>query len=395
MKPVSGTNLEQAKAHNRRVVIEMIRTQGPMTRSELARQTALTVQTISNIVGELVASRLLKAGEQRALPRGQPVTPYDIDPDGAYSIGLELERDHAAGVLTDLSGAVRARLRRPAARPGPDAALPLLADMAEELIATAGVDRSRLLGAGIAMPGRYQGEGVTSLSPVALPGWQAYPVAARLEERLGMPVLVENDASAATIGERLYGAGRGLSNFAYIWIGMGVSSGLVIDGQLYRGSQRNAGEIHHMIAVAGGKACHCGKRGCLGAYLALGAVHEHLGTADDDEEAILAALERDDPALDRWIAEAVGPLRQAIDFYELAFDPATVILGGSMPPALLARLMERLEPLHPPVDPDAVRQSPRGIAGATGKDTSLLGAAALPVFSETNPQFDVLQKPVG
>lgn len=395
MKSVSGTNLEQAKAHNRRVVIETIRRHGPMTRSELAKLTALTVQTISNIVGELVALRLLKAEKQRALPRGQPVTPYAIDPDGAFSIGLELERDHAAGVLTDLTGAVRAELRWPADRPSPERALPLLAGLAEELIALSGVDRSRILGAGIAMPGRYQGEGVTSLTPVALPGWQAFPVAARLKERLGMPVLVENDASAATIGERLYGAGRGLSSFAYIWIGMGLASGLVIDGQLYRGSQRNAGEIHHLIAVPGGKPCPCGKRGCVGAYLAVGAVHAHLGTAEDDEDAIARALEAGHPGLDAWADEAIGPLRQLIDVYELAFDPATVILGGSLPPGLLALLMERLEPLHPAVDPDAVRQIPRVIAGAAGKNISLLGAAALPVFSETNPQFDVLQKPVG
>lgn len=392
MKSVSGTNLEQAKAHNRRVVIEAIRAHGAMTRSELARLTALTVQTISNIVAELVSAHMLMAGEPRTLPRGQPVTPYSINPDGAYSIGLELERDHAAGVLTDLSGAVRAKLEKPAQRPGPDEALPLLSGIVDELIALAGIDRGRLLGAGIAMPGRYREEGTPSLSPVALPGWQDYPVAARLGERLGLPVLVENDASAAAIGERLYGAGRGLSDFAYVWIGMGISSALVIDGRLHRGRHRNAGEIHHLIAVPGGRTCLCGKQGCLGAYLALGALHEAIGS--ESEEAVLAAIASDDPAVAVWAETAAEPLRQLVDLYELAFDPATVVIGGSLPPALLERLIGALDPLHPPVDPDAPRDMARVMMGAAGRDTSLLGAAALPVFSETNPQFDVLQKPV-
>lgn len=392
MKPVSGTNLEQAKAHNRRVVIETIRAHGPMTRSDLARRTALTVQTISNIVAELVSARMLMAGSPRVLPRGQPVTPYSIDPDGAYSIGLELERDHAAGVLTDLSGAVRARIERPADRPGPDAALPLLGAIVDDLVVLAGIDRSRLLGTGIAMPGRYRKEGVASLSPAALPGWQDYPIADRLGERLGMPVLVENDASAAAIGERLYGAGRGLSDFAYIWIGLGISSALVIDGRLHRGRRGNAGEIHHLVAVPDGRPCACGKRGCLGAYLALGTLHEGIGSTE--EEAVLRAIAEDHPAVVAWAQAAAEPLRQIIDAYEMAFDPATVIIGGSLPPPLLARLLETLEPLHPPVDPEAMRDLPRVTRGAAGRDTSLMGAAALPVFSETNPQFDVLQKPV-
>jgi predicted NBD/HSP70 family sugar kinase len=87
-------------------------------------------------------------------------------------------------------------------------------------------------------------------------------------------------------------------------------------------------------------------------------------------------------------------MRQTIDFLELAFDPQTIVLGGSMPPSLLKRLALRLEPLHVPVNPTAERAIPRIMVGATGRDTAILGAAALPIFSETNPQFDVLQKPL-
>ncbi|MBB3393552.1 MULTISPECIES: ROK family transcriptional regulator [unclassified Rhizobium] len=398
MKAISGTNLEQAKSHNRRVVIEAIRTNGPLSRAALARLTALSTQTVSNIVEELEGSELLKAETPLKAARGQPITPYSINPNGAYSIGLELERDHAVGVLTDLSGRVRARIEKAVDRPTPGEAMPILAGIADELQRSFRFDRARLLGAGIAMPGRYAAEGVTSLSPVTLPGWQDFPVARELAGLVGAPVLIENDATAAAIGERLYGVARGLSSFVYLFLGGGIGAGMFLDGHLYKGSRSNAGEIGHMIVVPNGLACVCGKRGCLDRYVSLGSAYEYLDIRDfeqHDPETLAALIEKGNTRIDAWAEAAAEPMRQTIDFLELAFDPQTIVLGGSMPPSLLQRLVRQLEPLHTPVNPGAERNLPRIMIGATGRDTAILGAAALPIFSETNPQFDVLQKPLG
>jgi len=398
MKAISGTNLEQAKSHNRRVVIEAIRTNGPLSRAALARLTALSTQTVSNIVEELEGAELLKAEAPQKAARGQPITPYSINPDGAYSIGLELERDHAVGVLTDLSGNVRARVEKAVDRPTPAEAMPILAGIVDELQRSFRFDRTRLLGVGIAMPGRYAAEGVTSLSPVTLPGWQDFPVARELADLIGVPVLVENDATAAAIGERLYGVARGLSSFVYLFLGGGIGAGMFLDGHLYKGSRSNAGEIGHMIVVPNGLACVCGKRGCLDRYVSLGSVYGYLGIRDSEQHdpgTLSAMIEQGNSRIDAWAEAAAEPMRQTIDFLELAFDPQTIVLGGSMPPSLLQRLARKLEPLHTPVNPGEERNLPRIMIGATGRDTAILGAAALPIFSETNPQFDVLQKPLG
>ncbi|MET3758091.1 hypothetical protein ABID08_005473 [Rhizobium binae] len=88
--------------------------------------------------------------------------------------------------------------------------------------------------------------------------------------------------------------------------------------------------------------------------------------------------------LDAWLDQAVQPLRQTLDFLELAFDPQTIVLGGSLSTSLMRRLAERLEPLHVPIDPNRKGSLPRVMIGMTGKDTAVLGAAALPIFSETN-----------
>lgn len=397
-KAISGTNLEQAKSHNRRVVIEAIRTNGALSRASIARLTALSSQTISNIVEELERTELLRPEATLKGARGQPAVPYSINPDGGYSIGLQLDHQLAVGVVTDLSGTMRARIERPVDRPTPAEAMPLLAAIAAELIATSRLDRTRLLGIGMSMPGPFGVEGLTSVGPTALPGWHDFPVAEELQRLTGIPVIVENDATAAAIGERLYGVAKNLDSFVYLFIGTGLGAGLFLNGHLYKGSRHNAGEIGHIIVRPGGLACGCGKRGCLERYVSLRAAYETLGLPDPDHaspDLLEELLAKGDSRLDAWITDAVEPLRQAIDVLELALDPETVVLGGFMPLPVIEELASRLEPLHLSVSATSARTTPRVLVGAAGKDTSVLGAAALPIFSETNPQFDVLQKPFG
>jgi predicted NBD/HSP70 family sugar kinase len=396
-KAISGTNLEQAKSHNRRVVIEAIRTNGALSRAAIARLTALSSQTVSNIVQELETAELLRPEPTLKGARGQPAVPYTINPDGGYSIGLQLDHQLLVGVITDLSGTVRARIERGIDRPTPAQAMPLLAAVSDDLMRAFRFDRTRLLGIGMAMPGPFGVEGMTSVGPTALPGWQDFPIAEELQRLTGIAVTVENDATAAAIGERLYGVARNLNSFVYLFLGTGLGAGLFLNGHLYKGSRHNAGEIGHMIVAPGGLECGCGKRGCLERYVSLRAAYESLDLPDPDHaspELLESLVARGDSRIETWIDNAVQPLRQAINVMELALDPETVVLGGFMPLAIIERLAAGLEPLLLSVSTATDRNVPRVVVGAAGKDTSVLGAAALPIFSETNPQFDVLQKPV-
>src|SRR3954469_15714225 len=234
-KAVAGTNLEQAKSHNRRVVIEAIRTNGALSRASIARLTALSSQTISNIVEELERTELLRPEAILKGARGQPAVPYSINPDGGYSIGLQLDHQLAVGVVTDLSGTVRSRIEQPVDRPTPVEAMPALAAMPKDLMGRFRFDRSRLIGIGMAMPGPFGVEGMTSVGPTALPGWQDFPIAEELQRLTGIAVTVENDATAAAIGERLYGVARNLNSFVYLFLGTGLGAGLFLNGHLYKG----------------------------------------------------------------------------------------------------------------------------------------------------------------
>jgi predicted NBD/HSP70 family sugar kinase len=376
------------------VVIEAVRLNGPISRAEIARATALTSQTVSNIVEELQGSGMLQAEAPRTGSRGQPATPLSIDPDGAYSVGLQFDHHGLTAVLADLAGHVRARAEAEIADARPEAAVAAMARAVRELRRSGGIDWSRVLGAGLAMPGPFNAAGRSLMGPTSLPGWDD-PDLAAIGARIGLPLLLENDAKAAAIGEHLYGAAKHLTSFAYIFFGMGLGTGLFVDGHVYKGHGGNAGEIGHMIVESEGRPCHCGNRGCLEQYVSLRAAYQavgdrHPGRTSPDE--LVRRLDAGDTRLDDWIASTLAPLRRAINALESLLDPETIILGGAMPEPILRRIAELLPPLPVSTVSQDQRTLPRLMVGAAGQDTPALGAAALPVFDELNPQLNLLLK---
>ncbi|POZ60838.1 ROK family protein [Chromobacterium alticapitis] len=387
---VSGTNLEHARSHNRRAVLETVRLNRQLTRADLARLTALTPQTVSNITAELLDAGMLLAGSPlRDGARGQPAVPLSVNPDGAYSMGVHLDHQGVIAVVSDLSGRVRARAERALPQATPAAALPLIDQLRDELRRESGLDWSRLLGAGFVMPGPFGVEGMTSVGPTTLPGWEEIDGRA-LSRALGIPVLLQKDATAAAIGERLYGMASQLRNFVYLFVGTGLGAGLFLDGRLYTGGRSNAGEVGHMIVAPGGRACECGNRGCLERYVSLQALYETLGLADGalatPEHLAGLALDGDG---ERWLDSAAEPLRQAVNILESLLDIEAVVIGGLLPPRWLNALVRRLHPLPVSI---RHRDGERLRLGSAGRDVVALGAAALPIFDEFNPQYEVLLK---
>src|SRR4051794_24927684 len=219
---LTGTNLLYAKQYNLRIVHETIRLFGPVSRADVARRTALTGQTVSNLARELIELGLVYEAERRAGGggRGAPSTALAVNPDGAYAIGLGFNRDHLTGVLVDLAGTVRQRAHMELDLLAPRTALDLMVGMVERLVARQGLAREAVCGVGIGIPGpMYPAEGGDGyvVNPKSFPGWHCVPLASWLRERLGVPVVIENNATAAALGERWYGAGRQIGTFFYLF----------------------------------------------------------------------------------------------------------------------------------------------------------------------------------
>ncbi|WP_397453023.1 ROK family protein [Pseudomonas sp. NA-150] len=387
----AGTNAEHARLHNRRVILEAVRLAGRLTRADLTRLTSLTAQTVSNIVTELQEEGILLVHAAEKGGRGQPPVPLSINPEGGYSIGFHVEQHRIIAVLLDLLGQTQAQVRLSVSYPSFEDALPMILDTTRQFQQQ--LSAGRFFGVGIALPGPFNVEGMTAVGPTGLSGWDDPTIAARLNKELGVPVLIENDATAATMGERLYGVASDLHNFVHLFIGSGLGAGLYLDNRLYSGSWHNAGEIGHMTVIPNGKTCHCGNQGCLERYISIAALLEHLGhPADHDIAEWDTTSKAFQQGVEVWLDEAVPALRQAINILESVLDPQTILISGFLPEPILLRLIERLEPLSRSISSRSDREYPRIQLGTAGPDTVALGAAALMILAEISPHYETLLK---
>lgn len=365
---LKGTNQEYGRPYNRRLVLETIRLLAPVARGEIAKRVGLTVQTVSTIIRELELQGFVRGVRETPKGRGLPPTFLNINPDGGYAIGVHVTPVGLKAALINLSGDVIGERERALPQASPDRAFREIEKLVVSLRKLR--PRGRMLGIGLALPGPFDVESMSFVGPTTLEGWKGVPIRQRLGKLTGLPAFIEADLAAAALGERLYGAGRDLREFYYLYFGVGLGGCLVREGAPVRGAFGNAGEIGHVPLVPNGEPCPCGNRGCLERYLSLEAMERRS-----------AAI-----GMDRWIAEAAPLLRSAIVTIENLFDPATIILGGSAEDALLTRLIAAAEPLAHSVSERSGRKAPRITRSKDGGNAVLRGAAALAVAGVLSPR---------
>jgi glucokinase len=236
-------------------------------------------------------------------------------------------------------------------------------------------------------------DGVVMSAP-NLAGWtEPVPLGARLDAVLGIPVVVDNDATVGAVGEWAAGSGLGATNLLGVWLGTGVGGGLVLDGRPFRGSFGGAGEFGHVVVQREGALCGCGRRGCVEAYAGRAAMERAAGirmaagTPSLLTEIMAAkgkkrmtssvweeALERGDEIASGLIDEAVAALGVAIGSAVNLLDLDTVVIGGGLAEKLGSTLAERLaDAMRPHL---IVPEQPRRTAIAQlGDDSGVVGAA--------------------
>jgi predicted NBD/HSP70 family sugar kinase len=374
---LDGTNLEDAKIHNRRVVIEAIRLHGKLTRVEIARLTRLTAQTVTNITRELEQIGWIQSHSPVRAGRGQPAIPLSINPDGASSIGIHLDQGLLNIIVVDLAGIEILRKTASFETSEPTLIFEQVTLELQSLRQEMGSRWQKILGIGWAMPGPFDVQGISSTGPTTMHGWEKINVSKELESIFQVPIWIANDATAAALGEHLYGEAQQLSSFVYLFINKGLGAGLYLNGKIYDGYSHNAGEIGHIIVQPEGRLCFCGNHGCLERYLSLQAAYElcDLGAQATPNHL----LELSPETLDQWLAQAVPATRQAINIVECMFDAQAVILGGMIPDIILQKLVSLLPPYHQSVRSKLPNEL-RVRVGKTGSDSAALGAAALPIM---------------
>jgi len=184
-----------------------------------------------------------------------------------YAVGVDLGGHFIKVGLVDEEGRVVSRVEAPtSAERGREASIGRLVETVREFLAGC---RGVPDGVGVGSPGLVDvEEGVVRFSP-NFPGWLDVPLRSILQEATGLPVALENDANAAALAEKEFGAGRDLSNFVFVTLGTGVGGAIVLDGKLFRGPSGTAGEIGHMTVDPDGPKCNCGNNGCLEMFVGI------------------------------------------------------------------------------------------------------------------------------
>lgn len=380
---LKGTNLEHARVHNLRTALELVRLTGPVSRAEIARQTGLTAQTVSNLVTVLLEQGLLLESGHRQGPRGRSSTLLELAADGAYSIGLDLDRGHLTGLLVDLSGQVRARVHRELAFPNPEAALDLMVSSVDELAAA--VETRRVWGVGVGFPGPLRiSEGVVDniINTEGFPGWENVSVRELLGRRVEFDVFLENNATAAAMGESYYGAGRTLDSYFYAFLGVGLGGAIIHGGQPFRGWQGNAGEIGFMptLPLVNGDY--------LGRHFDLFKLAERLAAEGHEAQthaALADLLAAGNSTLSTWLDQAAAGLAPMLVAAEYILDPQALVIGGAWHDSLTDALITRLETLLPDLRTPFMPNHSRLLRAELGPDAVARGVATLPLHELLAP----------
>jgi N-acetylglucosamine repressor len=385
---------QQTRAHNRRLVLRTIYERLEISRADVARETRLTPTTVSDVVGELMDRGLVVEIGYGPSEGGKPPILLSVDGDARHLIGIDLASDEFCGAVVNLRGTIRHRASLALDGQDGEAALALVYDLVDELIAATD---SPLLGIGIGTPGLMDPHDGVVRRAVNL-NWQDLPLRRLLQERYHLPVYVANDCHVAALGEYTFGAGRGAENLVVIKIGHGVGAGIVLNGQPFYGDTFGAGEIGHVTVVENGRPCRCGNSGCLETVASARAIVEQAQAIARREPGSLLHSLAGTPgaitldAISEAVAAGDGALKAVIDDAGHYLGIAAANLVGVLSPQrmLIAGPAACLgEGLVDVVEREMTSRSLALVAEGTeiglstmGPDIVILGASALVLIRE-------------
>jgi len=375
-------SLSWLRDRNRQRVLDVLRIRGRTSQADIARATGLSRTTIHTLIGELKEEEMVAEvdGRPAGAGSGRPAVQLVLQRTSRAVLGIDFGHSHVQVAVADLAHNVLAERHRDLdVNHRAKEALDFSEEMAAEVLAEVGIDRSRVIGAGIGIPGPVDRERGTAGSAAILPGWVGLRIADAMQKRLGLPVDIENDANLGALAELTWGAGRDCTNFAYIKAATGIGAGLVIDGALLRGATGTAGEIGHTTLDERGALCYCGNRGCLETVASGPAITRLVAEGNGEAPSLAEVIERaaaGDVRCRRAISDAGREIGVAVAGLCNLINPERVIIGG-----LLSRAGSiLLQPLRESIRRHAVQAAAERVdvrAASFVERAELLGALAL------------------
>ncbi len=324
-------NRELMRDLNTNLVVNLVKTGGPISRAELARQSKLSPATVSGIVARLMRTGILSEVAVGPAKLGRPPVLLRLNERAGYVVGIKLTEYGLTTVVTNLAAEVIHSAESNAPLVGdPSAALVAIADAVRKALANSGIKRKMVLGIGIGLAGVIDaGRGVCRYSHIL--HWENVALSEPLRRKLQIPVWVDNDVNTLAVAEKWFGAGVGLKHFLTVTVGRGIGLGIVLNGEIYRGAIGGAGELGHTIVSTDGPPCQCGRSGCLEALVGepalVNRISATLGRPVSTEEIFALAREKD-PVVAGLLAQAGQQLGLALANLITLLNPERLIVSG-------------------------------------------------------------------
>lgn len=278
MFPAKFKKADQAwvRRMNRAVILDVFRTHTTLSRARLAIETGLNPSTVSNIIGELIQENLIRETDLLQSRAGRPGRLLEINPAGGCALGIEINVNTIAVLVTDFAANVLWRQRLVSTpEAGQDGIMMQVLALAQQAVEFVRERKTRLLGIGVGVSGLVDvPSGMLRLAPNL--HWENVPIRDILACQFDCPIYVDNDANAAALGEYYFGAARNIKDFIYLSADVGMGCGIVMGGKIYRGIFGYAGEAGHMTLDLHGDLCACGKHGCWETFVGPRAVEQRV-----------------------------------------------------------------------------------------------------------------------
>jgi len=312
--------------YNRGLLIKLIYTRGPISRADLTKITKLSPTTVGRIIGSLIEEQLVIEVGTSDPAIGRKAKLLNINGDGRYSIGIDVDLYRISAGLVDLKGNVIAKETFPMPDSITIESISELINTAISSIFTLTNTPNKVIGVGISIPGNVQWpEGIINLSPQF--GWENVDLKSYLNHYLNRNIYIDNNVKATAAAEILYGYGKSYPNFVILHVGSGIGSAVIMNNDICRGSNGLFGEIGHMTIQPTGRLCSCGRHGCLQSVACMAALEE---MAEIPFPEIIENAKNGDSYCSSLLTEATNQISMLISNIVNMYDPPLILLSGEM-----------------------------------------------------------------
>lgn len=341
-------NKQILNTYNKREIINLIRTKNPIFKAEISRMTGLSIPTVMKITDDFIKSGLVKVQGKGESSGGKRPELLEFVYDAYYIVGVDIGRNSIKTILMDLNANKLNSIVIKTEETKPEKmVIDKVIRSIETVINESNIDKNKILGIGVGMPGLLDIEkGIVLFSPDF--NWEGVQLIQPIKEHFDLPIHIENSTRAIAMGEKWFGIGTIASNFLCVNLGHGIGSAIVMDGELYHGSSGSSGELGHITLEKDGPICECGNIGCLEALASANAItktarniilngvdtliiSECNGNIEDVEaKTVFDAAKKGDEVAMKIIEEAINYIGIGLANYINLFDPDLIILAGGI-----------------------------------------------------------------